>query len=639
MEIGTGGGANSQLGASKSYVYNFGITAAGDGLELDQIVLGIGRQNNVNAPLVFEVFRGFGGNVAGNELVKTFSFDQSAFSGASTSTCTLSLPEALTLNQGAYSVRLSSTTTTNYGFRDGLLGLGGAGIVSATQWIQDSNTGGTASTTLTPQAEFVLADYSLDNTNINFGRFHVNTSPVASVSAINAAPATSDNVTESLTIAQGELSGAALVNSIPSSAINQGSSGQVSIGITPSVGAQSGTLQLNFSSVQEGSSLTRTGDPLSVGSRTIEVAGHGYTGQSEWVNDADGSWSLNNFSNWEVDGGAPGLDGVASVNDRALFGVAASSDRTITLAENSPSLRELIFDNSDASFTLDREASETLGLGNGSNAGSLDNRSGRYFIDLEVALGNDLFVSNAAASSTTIRGEVSGTGHGLTINGLGTLFLEGNNSYTGATSVASGKLMVNGSTSSSSLVTVEEGAILGGSGTVGGETTVFGTHAPGTSPGIQTFESGLTYATGSTFEWELIANTTEGRGSNFDGVDVTGGTLTFEAGVTSFLSFNSEGSTIVWSDPFWEVDRSWLVYTTTGSVAFASTSIFDEINLSVDSDGNSLQDVLGRANASFFWSQEGDNILLNYSVIPEPATYGLIISLLALGFATRRRRM
>lgn len=42
MEFGTGGGGNSQLGASKSYVYNFGITAAGDGLELDQIVLGIG---------------------------------------------------------------------------------------------------------------------------------------------------------------------------------------------------------------------------------------------------------------------------------------------------------------------------------------------------------------------------------------------------------------------------------------------------------------------------------------------------------------------------------------------------------------------------------------------------------------------
>lgn len=550
----------------------------------------------------------------------------------------MSLPETLILNQGAWSVRLSSTTTTNYGFRDGLLGLGGAGIVSATQWIQDSNTGGTASTTFTPQAGFVVADYSLDSTNINFGRFHVNASPVASVSAINAAPATSDNLTESLTIAQGELAGAALVNSISSSAITQGSSGQVSIGINPLVGAQSGSVELNFSSVQEGSSSIRTGDPLSLGSRTIQVSGHGYTGQSEWVNDADGSWSLNNFSNWEVDGGTPGLDGVASVNDSALFGAAASSDRTITLAENSPSLRELIFDNSDASFTLDREASETLGLGNGSNAGSLDNRSGRHFIDLEVALGNDLSVSNAAASSTTIRGEVSGTGHGLTINGLGTLFLEGNNSYTGATSVASGKLMVNGSTSASSLVTVEEGAILGGSGTVGGETTVFGTHAPGTSPGIQTFESGLTYAEGSTFEWELIANTTEGRGINFDGVDVTGGTLTFEVGVTSVLSFNSEGSAIVWSDPFWEDDRSWLVYTIAGSISLASTSIFDTINLSADKDGNSLQDVLGREDAFFFWSQQGDSILLSYSAVPEPASFGLIISLLALGFATRRRR-
>ncbi len=37
------------------------------------------------------------------------------------------------------------------------------------------------------------------------------------------------------------------------------------------------------------------------------------------------------------------------------------------------------------------------------------------------------------------------------------------------------------------------------------------------------------------------------------------------------------------------------------------------------------------------WPQDGNNILLNYSPVPEPASYGLIISLLALGLAAARR--
>lgn len=49
--------------------------------------------------------------------------------------------------------------------------------------------------------------FLLELSVMNFEHFHVNTSPVASLSAINVAPATSDNLTESLTIAQGELSG------------------------------------------------------------------------------------------------------------------------------------------------------------------------------------------------------------------------------------------------------------------------------------------------------------------------------------------------------------------------------------------------------------------------------------------------
>jgi PEP-CTERM putative exosortase interaction domain len=43
------------------------------------------------------------------------------------------------------------------------------------------------------------------------------------------------------------------------------------------------------------------------------------------------------------------------------------------------------------------------------------------------------------------------------------------------------------------------------------------------------------------------------------------------------------------------------------------------------------------SDAFFFWSQDGNNILLNYSPVPEPASYAALFGLLALGLAAARR--
>ena len=96
--------------------------------------------------------------------------------------------------------------------------------------------------------------------------------------------------------------------------------------------------------------------------------------------------------------------------------------------------------------------------------------------------------------STTYSARLSGTGS-LTKVGGGTLTLTGNNNYSGATVVSSGKLVVNGSLLTST-VTVN-GGTLGGTGTVAGTMVVAsGGHlAPGNSVGVQeygtlTLESG-----------------------------------------------------------------------------------------------------------------------------------------------------
>ena len=80
-----------------------------------------------------------------------------------------------------------------------------------------------------------------------------------------------------------------------------------------------------------------------------------------------------------------------------------------------------------------------------------------------------------------------GTGGSLTKIGTGTLTLSGVNTYTGATAVNAGAVIVNGALHAASAVSVESGATLGGAGAVNGAVTIKdgGILAPGAagSPG------------------------------------------------------------------------------------------------------------------------------------------------------------
>ena len=139
----------------------------------------------------------------------------------------------------------------------------------------------------------------------------------------------------------------------------------------------------------------------------------------------------------------------------------------------------------------------------GMTAGSIEG-AGTFF------LGSKSLTVGANNFSTEVSGVIAdggasgGTGGSLTKVGSGTLILSGVNSYTGATTLNEGALIVNGSIAASSGLDVNAGTLLGGTGTL--PTTRInagGTLSPGSSIGTIAVAGNLTFAPGSSYVVEV----------------------------------------------------------------------------------------------------------------------------------------
>jgi MYXO-CTERM domain-containing protein len=246
---------------------------------------------------------------------------------------------------------------------------------------------------------------------------------------------------------------------------------------------------------------------------------------------------------------------------------------------------------------------------------------------------------------------------GLAKNGLGTLTLSGANTYTGVTNINVGTLALastgslastqitaaSGSTFDVSAVsgytvgsgvtltnngtvngsfTVASGATLNGSGTFSGAVAVNGNLNPGNSPGSQTYAAGLTLGAATVTTME-IAGSGGVAGTDFDFINVTGGTMTNDGSLT-IVDFGG-----------YDISAQTSTYNLFDFVA--NTGDFDVVTV----DGTSLtynvgtDDWSATAGDATYNFAEGTGVL-SVTVVPEP-TAALLGGLGMLGLLRRRR--
>ncbi|MCD2172300.1 autotransporter outer membrane beta-barrel domain-containing protein [Rhizobium sp. C4] len=175
--------------------------------------------------------------------------------------------------------------------------------------------------------------------------------------------------------------------------------------------------------------------------------------------------------------------------------------------------------------------------------------------------GTGKLVFNHTDAAYTLSSNISGAG-GIVQMGSGTTILTGDSSnFTGGTTVAAGGLKVNGSLSGS-VVTVQSGGTLSGTGTVGGVVAQAGAIlAPGNSPGTLAVAGNFHQAAGSIYMAEVVP------GSTISDLIVVNGQATLAKGAVISISKYGSGS--------FTLDSRYTLITATGEVMGTYTVVGD----------------------------------------------------------------
>ena len=253
-------------------------------------------------------------------------------------------------------------------------------------------------------------------------------------------------------------------------------------------------------------------------------------------------------------------------------------------------------------------------------------------------IGTSYAASNAAGSPTVSANLLANGSAGFTKSGAGSIILSGVNTYTGPTTVSAGTLTLSNASTSNNIanssvvnvlatlnatgllgggITIGTAQTLKGTGTIVGNTTIDGIHAPGASPGIETFTGG-NYTLNGTLQFEAEGAS---AGTGYDQILVTDSVArNVTLGGSSLLttSFTGSGWTTD-SDLLWVI-RNDTAGTLTGTFSNFATSG----DLVTTHDGYEWRIFYG-ADFATLATTGGNDIVLAPVAIPEPGTWALAL--------------
>lgn len=290
-----------------------------------------------------------------------------------------------------------------------------------------------------------------------------------------------------------------------------------------------------------------------------------------------------------------------------LVGAGRSINNAITVATNS----------ADTSTGEVRRIGGEFTSGTASFTNSLSVAAQKQATGLELTA--------AGTSRINFTGSITGAGL-ITKVGTGTVvFSRGNagTTHSGGIVVAEGTLLANGfSSTGTSVVTVNSGATLGGTGTINGATT---TNAGAfLSAGDSIVADGvgtLTFGGAGGLNIAGLASGTGGLlfdlGATGDRIAVTTGALSIGTGALNFNDFT---------------------FTALAGFDVGTYTLFDTGTSVVGTLGGSLTGTINGLDAVISLANDGQDIVLTVTAIPEPSTYAALAGAIALaGVALRRR--
>jgi autotransporter-associated beta strand protein len=402
-----------------------------------------------------------------------------------------------------------------------------------------------------------------------------------------------------------------------------------------------GSANLKFQAEFSGLSGSFSGD------NTQQLIFNAVAGPAVWDNGAaTGLWGT--AGNWQT-GNSPGGGSAVAFTSANATTVDTQTDRLagdITFQSGSAAL--VLGNNTITTYgRIRNESAVTQTISSGlalSGNASIDAAAGNLAITGPVSFGTGTTrtLTFTGGNNTTVSGVISGgnaTAGALVKTGSGRLTLTGNNTFTGTTTISTGTLVINGSMAAGNDVSVSAGGTLAGSGTVAGQVSVAGTLSPGNSPGTISTGSEV-WVDGGNYNWQIF-NATEAPGTGYDTTSITGG-LDLTSLTSGGFSINLWSLSAVGPDSNGNalnfVDASnytWtLVSTTTGITGFSAGdfAIHDLANNGTAGFSNSFA-------GTFSVSVSGNNLLLNYTAVPESATWVLVAgSTFGLGLLRRRIR-